>query len=114
MAPPLGFQRTPSLAEQIRQMVQSEHLARAAAEAGAETFEEADDFDVADDYDPASPWEGNFDKSIDELNREEIAEQNAVKATKAAKKTPAAEPPPAPAEQAPEGATGGEAPPPKP
>lgn len=57
MAPPIGYKRQPSLAEQIREMVRSEKLAQEAAAAGAETFEEADDFDVEDDEFPASPYE---------------------------------------------------------
>lgn len=57
MAPPVGYKPAPSLADQIREMVRSERLAREAAEAGYETFEEADDFDVGDDFDPSSPWE---------------------------------------------------------
>lgn len=59
--PPLGYKRTPSLSEQMRDMVRGEALRRAALEAGAETFEEADDFDVGDDYDPRSPYEEIFD-----------------------------------------------------
>lgn len=61
MAPPVGYKRHPSLAEQIREMVRSERLAAEAAAAGYETFEEADDFDVDDDVDPNSKYEGDFD-----------------------------------------------------
>lgn len=57
VAPPVGYKKRPSLSEQIREMVRSEHLRRAAVESGMETFEEADDFDVPDDEDPASPYE---------------------------------------------------------
>lgn len=60
-APPLGYKKQPSLSDQIRDMVRSEHLRQAAASAGMETFEEADDFDVDDDYDPTSPYEVDFD-----------------------------------------------------
>lgn len=63
MQPPIGYKRQPSLADQIRQMVISERLAQEAAEAGAETFDEADDFDVGDDYDPTSPYEMDFDQA---------------------------------------------------
>lgn len=63
MQPPVGYKRQPSLADQIRQMVISERLAQEAAEAGAETFDEADDFDVGDDYDPSSPYEMDFDQA---------------------------------------------------
>lgn len=61
VAPPIGYKKTPSLAEQIRLMVRSERMRQAALEAGAETFEEADDFDVGDDFDPSSPYEETFD-----------------------------------------------------
>lgn len=61
MAPPVGYKAAPSLADQIREMVRSERLARDLAEQGIETFEEADDFDVGDDYDPRTPFEETFD-----------------------------------------------------
>lgn len=63
MQPPIGYNRQPSLAEQMRAMILSEKLAQEAAAAGMETFEEADDFDVGDDFDQErhSPYEANFD-----------------------------------------------------
>lgn len=61
LAPPVGYVKRDSLAEQIRQMVLGERLAQEARAAGAETFDEADDFDVGDDYDPTSPYEALFD-----------------------------------------------------
>lgn len=61
MAPPVGYEKQPSVTDRIRAMVQSELLRREAAEAGVETFEEADDFDVGDDIDPSTPYEENFD-----------------------------------------------------
>lgn len=61
IAPPIGYKKSPTLAEQIRAMVVSEKLRQEALAAGAETFEEADDFDVGDDYDPTSPYEVDFD-----------------------------------------------------
>lgn len=67
LEPPLGYKRTPSLAEQIRAMVQSENMAQIVAAEGAETFEESEDFDVGDDFDPHSPYENEFDPSISEL-----------------------------------------------
>lgn len=70
MQPPVGYQRTKSLAEQIRDMVRSEALRQAAEAAGAESFEEADDFDVGDDFDPTSPYEEVFDPTpVSELRR---------------------------------------------
>lgn len=63
MQPPLGYKRQDTLAMQMRQMIISDRLAREAAAAGAETFEEADDFEVGDDWDQEkhSPYEANFD-----------------------------------------------------
>ena len=60
IAPPVGYQRSPTIAEQLRTMVRSEHIRMEAEAAGMDTFEEADDFDVGDDYDPRSPWEEQF------------------------------------------------------
>lgn len=70
MQPPVGYQRTKSLAEQIRDMVRSEALRQAAEAAGFESFEESDDFDVGDDYEPSSPYEEHFDPvPVSELRR---------------------------------------------
>lgn len=70
MAPPIGYQRQPSLAERIRDMVRSEQMRLAAGEMGAETFEESEDFDVDDEYDPTSPWEEEFDPIEENLRME--------------------------------------------
>lgn len=64
IAPPIGYKRQPSLAEQIRNMVRSERLAMEAQAAGYETFEEADDFDTGEDLDPRSPYEVEFDPPL--------------------------------------------------
>lgn len=61
LEPPIGYKRTPPLAEQIRAMVRGEALAHAARNSGKETFEEADDFDVDDDFDPQAPYEEVFE-----------------------------------------------------
>lgn len=63
MQPPLGYNRQPSLAQQMREMIMSHELAKAAAAADMETFEEADDFDIGDDFEQEkhSPYEANFD-----------------------------------------------------
>lgn len=58
---PSGFKRPETLAEQVARLVRSHELARAAAESGHETFEEADDFEVDDDFDPSTPFEPWFD-----------------------------------------------------
>lgn len=88
MAPPVGYVKQPSLADQIRDMVRSERLAMEMAEAGVETFEEADDFDVGDDYDPNTPYEETFDSEgrssftpIAEVNRQEEEANNKRKSS---------------------------------
>lgn len=77
IAPPVGFRPAPSLAEQIREMVRSERLAREVIEAGYETFEEADDFDVGDDVDVSSPYEEHFEPTPAALLRERMAAEAA-------------------------------------
>lgn len=64
VAPPIGYKKQPSLAEQIRQAIASERLKEAAEAAGLETFEEANDFDVGEDYDPSSPYEEQFEPVV--------------------------------------------------
>jgi hypothetical protein len=53
---PGGFNRPPTLQEQIKRFIRAE-LSRQAADDGDETFEEADDFDVDEDPDPLSGYE---------------------------------------------------------
>lgn len=68
MAPAIGHVKTKSMMEIVREMVQSEHLRRAAEEEGFETFEESEDFDTGDDdIDVRSQWENDFDPSYSEL-----------------------------------------------
>lgn len=62
IAPPIGYTRQKSLAEQIREMVRSENLRHLAEQAGHESFEEADDFEM-EDFDPTSPYEEVFDSA---------------------------------------------------
>lgn len=106
VAPPLGYKKIPSLAEQIRQAILSEKLKEAAAAAGVETFEEADDFDVGDDYDPRSPYEETFEPSNPAPANPmvEVAETKAVEAistTGGGSEPPRSEdPPPVPPEAA--------------
>lgn len=80
VAPPAGISRELNLIEQIRLAVRSERMAEAARSRGLETFEESEDFDVDDDYDPSSPWENDFEPSLDEL-RQAVAEIRAKKET---------------------------------
>lgn len=54
---PLGKLAEPSMFDRMRALIRSEALAREAAMAGAETFEEANDFDIPDGDDPFSPYE---------------------------------------------------------
>lgn len=59
IAPPIGYKRQPSLAEQMRQLIYQSQLQ--GNQDGPESFEDADDFEVGDDYDPSSPYEAEFD-----------------------------------------------------
>lgn len=61
MEPPLGYEPSESLAEQIARAVRSHAIQQAIADAGGETEEEANDFDVGDDFDPTSPYEAYFE-----------------------------------------------------
>lgn len=100
MAPPVGFKRQKPLHELIREMVRSEHLAQAAAAAGAETFEESDDFDVDDDsYDPSTPYEMTFEGDVELPSESQGA--------------PAQQGKPAPAEKSESGSSAPEEPPAK-
>lgn len=59
LAPPVGYVKQPTIAELMRKMIHQ--VSFEAANAGAETEEEANDFDVDEDYEPESPWEHEFD-----------------------------------------------------
>lgn len=61
LAPPVGWIKQPSMVDNLRAMVRSELLRRAAMAAGAETFDEADDFEVEDDLEPTSGYENDPD-----------------------------------------------------
>lgn len=56
---PVGFQRPPSLQEQIQRLVRVELSDRASSE-GMETFEESEDFGEDDRDDPTSPHELHY------------------------------------------------------
>lgn len=60
IAPPIGWFKQPSMFDQVRDMVRSEHLRLYAEAQGAESFEEANDFEVEDEMFPTSPHEGEF------------------------------------------------------
>lgn len=82
-APPLGWKRQPTMVDHIREMVRSERLRQEAAEAGAETFEEAEDFEVGDDLDPASPYEAEFEPVSALKAKKELADKEAEIVAKA-------------------------------
>lgn len=66
VAPPLGYKKTLSLAEQIRQQVrQLKHI----DDDEPETLEEADDFDIEEDPAPTSRWENDMVPSVKEAQR---------------------------------------------
>lgn len=70
LEPPLNYIKTPSLSEQIREMVRSEKLRMEAEAMGFESFEDADDLEMDEDPDPGSPYEINFDPTpLQELHR---------------------------------------------
>jgi len=96
IAPPVGFIKQPPLHDQIKQMVRSEHLRRAARQADMETFEEADDFDVGDDFDPRSPYEEQFEPPADPhpAERDDFVNAIAEGFTKAMEPAPKVEPAP--------------------
>lgn len=90
MAPPIGYVKQPSMVEIVRNMVRSEKLALAAAEAGMETFEESEDFDVGDEAeDLLSGFENEFDPPISEVREAvEQARREREAAVEAAKAEP--------------------------
>ena len=55
VAPPVGYEKQPSMMDIIRQQVQQ--ASRAAEEEGWESVEEANDFECPDDPFPSSPYE---------------------------------------------------------
>lgn len=91
VAPPVGYKRQPTMVDHIRAMVASERLAQFAAEAGAETFEEADDFDVDDDPEISTPYEVYESEPVQELRRKLAAAEKDAAAT-----PPASDPSPSP------------------
>lgn len=69
---PAGFQRPPSLQEQVRRLLPD--MIRQQQEQEVETWEDANDFDVGDDFDPSSPWETIYDPTLGrEVTPEEFA-----------------------------------------
>lgn len=104
IAPPIGYNPAPSLAEQIRQQV---HATKLLAQMEPETEEEADDFEIEEDPAMPSPWENDMVPSIREtrarlraLEREE-ARLVAQPPGKSPSTTPEGEPPSEPEQQHP-------------
>lgn len=66
VAPPVGYERVPSMFDHMRTMIKSEMLRQAMGGDGMESFEEADDFDVDDDdlQFPQSPYETVFHEEV--------------------------------------------------
>jgi len=100
MEPPIGYNRQPSLAEQMRQIYLHQRRLELDAQL-SESIEEADDFDIPEDdiVIPQSPWENDRDPSIKELlkaGKEALAAR--VAAAKAAAPTKPVPPAPGPKE----------------
>lgn len=91
MAPPIGYNRQPTMIEHIRNMVRSEELRRAAAAAGAESFDEADDFEVEDDPFPVSSFEAPDDLEPVKSLREKAAKEEDAPVPPAKGKKPKAD-----------------------
>lgn len=100
LAPPIGWYKQPSMFDQVRDMVRSEHLRLYAASQGDENFEEANDFEVEDDIFPASQYEdaADFEPLEDlqarrqaEYEREYLAKREARRRKKEAREAAAEE-----------------------
>jgi len=112
MQPPIGYKKTLSLAEQIRQQIRL-HKLDLEDNAITETDEEADDFEVGDDYEPLSKHENDhippiaemkkkaaeINARIKEAQRKKAIEEHEAKKAKLAPKKEA-EPAPAPSSDA--------------
>lgn len=95
MAPPVGYQRQPSIFDLVRDQVARANLLHA-QDREFETFEDNEDFDIPDDpTDPSSPWENDFDPPWSEVQAA-IAADRAAKAPKPAPDDPARPPEPKP------------------
>lgn len=77
IAPPVGWFKQPSMFDQLRDMVRSEHLRMYAASQGQESFEEAQDFEVEDDIFPSSQYENDFEplENLQARRQQEFREQ---------------------------------------
>lgn len=66
MAPPLGYKKQLSIAEQVRQQIRS---MKALQDDAPETEDEADDFEIDDDPVMPSRWENDMIPSIKETRK---------------------------------------------
>lgn len=98
LAPPVGYKKQPTIAEQMRAMIRQASFE--ARQMGAETEEEANDFDVGEDFDPTTPYEHDFEM--------DPALEAMLALSSKPPRAPAAKPSAGP-KQAPEGTEGGEA-----
>lgn len=93
VAPPIGYKKTPSMVEIVRDMVRGERLRQEAIAAGHETFEESEDFDVGDEPElMRSPWENQFDPPLEEIlaaGRASLAEKKKAEGGAGGTKPPA-------------------------
>lgn len=85
MQPPLGYKKSLSIAEQVRQSVRQ---LKALEDMEPETEEEADDFEIEDDPAPHSRWENDMIPSIKE-SRARIRELEKAEKLYATPKPPA-------------------------
>jgi len=100
LAPPVGYVKPISIADQIRQAIKQASFE--AAMSGLETEEEANDFDVGEDMEPFSPWENDFevDPALEAmLSLQSRPPQTAAPQPAAEPHAPAGTPVPTPAAQ---------------
>lgn len=70
LALPINFQRPPTLQEQVRRLVSSEHMRLYAQNQGKETWEESNDFDVNEEefsFEAEAPHELVHDETLDQM-----------------------------------------------
>lgn len=73
---PAGFKHPESLESQIRRLVRGA-MSDASEQAGFESFDDADDFEIEDDdIDPATPYEMEFDPTLNREISPDMIEKN--------------------------------------
>lgn len=91
MQPPMGYKKTLSLAEQIRQQVR---VMKGLEDMEAETEDEADDFEIEEDPAPESRWENDMVPSLKTVKERGRLLNEAIERERM---VAAAPPPPSPA-----------------